>query len=67
MLAFAEEREGERRVHPDVSESTLSTVGGTGLEVMEIEYAANIQTTYIRKEPPFPLGKARIRFFGSLF
>lgn len=33
MLAFAEGREAERRVQPDVSDSTLSTLGGTGLEV----------------------------------
>lgn len=33
MFAFAEESGGKRHVQPDVSDSTLSTLGGMGLEV----------------------------------
>lgn len=43
MLAFAG-KGGERRVQPDPSDSTLSTVGGMGLEV--------------RRERPFVKGTA---------
>ena len=46
MLAFEEESGEGRRVQPDVSESTLSTLGGMGLEVKICCNTSTEQTAY---------------------